>query len=100
MRMDAHANQSTTIHRQCACGSCCGRQACDVTCFCPHHEFKGLKTDVQFECKTSPLSVVDGKIQVPTGKYHSWDIDEQAAVKTVAAVFGRSFWRFVRRWVT
>lgn len=33
----------------------------------PHHEFKGLKTNVQFECKTSPLKVVDGKIRVPTG---------------------------------
>ena len=32
-----------------------------------HHEFKGLRTNVQFECKTSPLSVVDGKIKVPTG---------------------------------
>ena len=32
-----------------------------------HHEFKGLNTNVQFECKTSPLSVVDGKIKVPTG---------------------------------
>jgi len=32
-----------------------------------HHEFKGLNTNVQFECKTSPLLVVDGKIKVPTG---------------------------------
>ncbi|MBN2594505.1 MAG: mandelate racemase/muconate lactonizing enzyme family protein [Sedimentisphaerales bacterium] len=32
-----------------------------------HHEFKGLKTDVEFECKTSTLIVVDGKIKVPTG---------------------------------
>jgi L-alanine-DL-glutamate epimerase-like enolase superfamily enzyme len=32
-----------------------------------HHEFKGLNTNVQFECKTSPLSVVEGKIKVPTG---------------------------------
>jgi L-alanine-DL-glutamate epimerase-like enolase superfamily enzyme len=34
---------------------------------CPHHEFKGLRTSVQFECPTSPLSVTDGKIKVPTG---------------------------------
>ena len=34
---------------------------------CPHHEFKGLRTSVQFECQTSPLSVVEGKIKVPTG---------------------------------
>jgi L-alanine-DL-glutamate epimerase-like enolase superfamily enzyme len=33
----------------------------------PHHEFKGLKTSVQFDCKTSPLKVIDGKITVPTG---------------------------------
>jgi L-alanine-DL-glutamate epimerase-like enolase superfamily enzyme len=33
----------------------------------PHHEFKGLGTSVQFECKTSPLKVVDGKLKVPTG---------------------------------
>lgn len=40
-----------------------------------HHEFKGLNTNVQFECKTSPLSVVDGKIQVPTGPGLGVDID-------------------------
>jgi L-alanine-DL-glutamate epimerase-like enolase superfamily enzyme len=28
-----------------------------------HHEFKGLRTHVQFECKTSPLKVVNGKDQ-------------------------------------
>ncbi len=33
----------------------------------PHHEFKGLKTTVQFDCKTSQLKVIDGKIKVPTG---------------------------------
>jgi L-alanine-DL-glutamate epimerase-like enolase superfamily enzyme len=33
----------------------------------PHHEFKGLKTQVKFECPTSPLQVKDGEIQVPTG---------------------------------
>jgi len=40
-----------------------------------HHEFKGLNTNVQFECKTSPLSVVDGKIKVPTGPGFGVDID-------------------------
>jgi L-alanine-DL-glutamate epimerase-like enolase superfamily enzyme len=40
-----------------------------------HHEFKGLNTRVQFECKTSPLSVVDGKIQVPTGPGLGVEID-------------------------
>ncbi|MHC4559449.1 MAG: mandelate racemase/muconate lactonizing enzyme family protein [Planctomycetota bacterium] len=42
---------------------------------CPHHEFKGLNTNVQFECKTSPLSVVDGKIKVPTGPGLGVEID-------------------------
>lgn len=32
-----------------------------------HHEFKGLDTNVKFECPTSSLKVVDGKIKVPTG---------------------------------
>jgi L-alanine-DL-glutamate epimerase-like enolase superfamily enzyme len=41
----------------------------------PHHEFKGLKTNVQFECKTSPLKVVDGKIRVPTGPGLGMEID-------------------------
>jgi L-alanine-DL-glutamate epimerase-like enolase superfamily enzyme len=40
-----------------------------------HHEFKGLNTNVQFECKTSPLSVVDGKIKVPTGPGLGVEID-------------------------
>ena len=42
---------------------------------CPHHEFKGFRTNVQFECKTSPLSVVDGKVKVPTGPGLGVDID-------------------------
>lgn len=41
----------------------------------PHHEFKGLKTNVQFECKTSPLKVVDGKMKVPDGPGLGVDID-------------------------
>jgi L-alanine-DL-glutamate epimerase-like enolase superfamily enzyme len=42
---------------------------------CAHHEFKGLKTNVRFECKTTSLSVVDGKIKVPTGPGLGVDID-------------------------
>ena len=41
----------------------------------PHHEFKGLGTNVIFECKTSPLKVVDGKIKVPTGPGLGVEID-------------------------
>ncbi|MHC4743878.1 MAG: mandelate racemase/muconate lactonizing enzyme family protein [Planctomycetota bacterium] len=40
-----------------------------------HHEFKGLGTHVEFECKTSPLKVVDGKIKVPTGPGLGVEID-------------------------
>lgn len=41
----------------------------------PHHEFKGLRTHVPFECPTSPLKVVNGKIQVPTGPGAGVEID-------------------------
>ena len=41
----------------------------------PHHEFKGLKTNIQFHCQTSPLKVIDGKIKVPTGPGLGVDID-------------------------
>jgi L-alanine-DL-glutamate epimerase-like enolase superfamily enzyme len=44
---------------------------------CPHHEFKGLGTNVKFECRTSPLSVTDGKIKVPTGPGLGVDIDPE-----------------------
>jgi L-alanine-DL-glutamate epimerase-like enolase superfamily enzyme len=53
----------------------------------PHHEFKGLGTSVQFECKTSPLKVVDGKIKVPTGAGLGVDIDP-AYVKKHQVVTG------------
>jgi L-alanine-DL-glutamate epimerase-like enolase superfamily enzyme len=42
-----------------------------------HHEFKSLKTEVRYECKTSPLKVVDGKIKVPTGPGFGVDIDPE-----------------------
>ena len=48
---------------------------------CPHHEFKGFRTNVQFECKTSPLAVVDGKIKVPTGPGLGVDIDPDYVAK-------------------
>jgi L-alanine-DL-glutamate epimerase-like enolase superfamily enzyme len=40
-----------------------------------HHEFKSLRTNVRFECKTSPLKVVDGKMKVPTGPGFGVDLD-------------------------
>ncbi len=40
-----------------------------------HHEFKGLGSQVRFECKTSPLKVVGGKIKVPTGPGSGVEVD-------------------------
>ncbi|MFM1941867.1 MAG: hypothetical protein RI897_849 [Verrucomicrobiota bacterium] len=40
-----------------------------------HHEFKGLGTDVPFECSTSPLKVMNGTIKVPTGPGLGVEID-------------------------
>lgn len=40
-----------------------------------HHEFKGYRTHVPFECPTSPLKVEDGKITVPTGPGLGIEID-------------------------
>ena len=42
-----------------------------------HHEFKTFNTQVKFECKTSPLKVVDGKIKVPTGPGFGVDLDPE-----------------------
>ena len=42
-----------------------------------HHEFKGLDTQVRFECKTSPLKVVGGKIKVPTGPGSGVELDPE-----------------------
>jgi L-alanine-DL-glutamate epimerase-like enolase superfamily enzyme len=40
-----------------------------------YHEFKGLKTDIVYECKTSPMKSVGGVIKVPTGPGSGVDID-------------------------
>ncbi len=42
-----------------------------------HHEFKGFKTDVQFECKTSPLRSENGLVKVPTGPGLGVDLDPE-----------------------
>lgn len=42
-----------------------------------HHEFKGLDTHVPFECRTSPLKVVGGRIRVPTGPGSGVEIDPE-----------------------
>jgi len=41
----------------------------------PYHEFKGFKTDVVFECKTSALQSVNGMVKVPTDPGLGVDID-------------------------
>lgn len=43
----------------------------------PYHEFKGLKTDIIYECKSSPLKVVEGMLQVPTGHGSGVEIDPE-----------------------
>ena len=42
-----------------------------------YHEFKGLKTDIVFDCKTSPLKSVNGVVKVPTGPGSGVDIDPE-----------------------
>jgi L-alanine-DL-glutamate epimerase-like enolase superfamily enzyme len=42
-----------------------------------HHEFKGLGSLVPFECPTSPLKVVNGKLKVPTGPGSGVNIDPE-----------------------
>lgn len=41
----------------------------------PYHEFKGLKTDVNYECHSSPMKVDDGMLLVPTGPGSGVEID-------------------------
>jgi L-alanine-DL-glutamate epimerase-like enolase superfamily enzyme len=43
----------------------------------PYHEFKGLNTEIIFECKSSPLTVDDGFIKVPTGPGSGVEIDRE-----------------------
>jgi L-alanine-DL-glutamate epimerase-like enolase superfamily enzyme len=46
-----------------------------------HHEFKGLDTQVRFECKTAPLKVVNGKLKVPTGPGAGVEFDPEFVKK-------------------
>jgi L-alanine-DL-glutamate epimerase-like enolase superfamily enzyme len=43
----------------------------------PFHEFKGFKTDVIFECKTSALKCIKGVVKVPTGHGSGVEIDPE-----------------------
>jgi L-alanine-DL-glutamate epimerase-like enolase superfamily enzyme len=49
-----------------------------------HHEFKGLETHVPFECPTSPLKVVKGRIRVPSGPGTGIIIDPEFIRKHLA----------------
>lgn len=40
-----------------------------------HHEFKGYRTHVPYECPTSTLKMVNGRIKVPTGPGSGVEID-------------------------
>jgi L-alanine-DL-glutamate epimerase-like enolase superfamily enzyme len=47
----------------------------------PYHEFKGFKTDIIYECKTSPLKSEKGVVKVPTGPGSGVDIDPDFITK-------------------
>ncbi len=46
-----------------------------------HHEFKGLDTNVIYECPTSPLLVIDGKIKAPAGPGMGVNFDQDFVKK-------------------
>ena len=46
-----------------------------------HHEFKGYETKIPYECPTSPLKVVDGKMKAPTGPGLGVNIDPDFVAK-------------------
>ena len=47
----------------------------------PHHEFKGFRTHVKFECKTSALQSINGTVKVPTGPGLGVEIDPEFVQK-------------------
>ena len=47
----------------------------------PHHEFKSLNTNVVYECPTSPLTVVNGKMKAPTGPGMGVNLDPEFVAK-------------------
>ncbi len=50
----------------------------------PYHEFKGLNTEITFECESSPLTVDNGFIKVPTGPGSGIGIDPGFIAKFTA----------------
>ncbi|MGB3588826.1 MAG: mandelate racemase/muconate lactonizing enzyme family protein [Tunicatimonas sp.] len=47
----------------------------------PYHEFKGLSTDVPFECKTSSLKPENGVLHLPSGVGSGVEIDPEFIAK-------------------
>ena len=47
----------------------------------PYHEFKGVSTEVPFECKTSSLKPEDGILHLPTGVGSGVEIDPEFIAK-------------------
>ena len=43
----------------------------------PYHEFKGLKTEIRYECSSSPMKVIDGRLKVPTGPGSGVELDPE-----------------------
>ncbi len=48
---------------------------------CPYHEFKGVSTEVPFECKTSSLKPEDGILHLPKGIGSGVEIDPDFIAK-------------------
>jgi L-alanine-DL-glutamate epimerase-like enolase superfamily enzyme len=46
-----------------------------------HHETHGIKSNIPFECPTSPLKIENGKIKVPTGPGMGITIDPDFIAK-------------------
>ena len=46
-----------------------------------HHEFKGFGTKVRYECPTSPLKIVNGRMKAPTGPGLGVNIDPAFVAK-------------------
>lgn len=59
-----------------------------IVSVCPnaglHHEFKGFRTHVPFECPGSSLKIIDGKIKVPSGPGSGIIIDPDFIKKHIA----------------
>jgi len=47
----------------------------------PHHEFKGFRTNVRYECPTAPMKIVNGMMKAPTGPGMGVNIDPEFVAK-------------------